>query len=298
MEVKEPTSTISAFTHDLLIGNVAKELSTLCEFPLQTANLITIGLVSHVVQLAYCSMFKHYRALPCGLYVASEQGKAASKSPLFDGIKGEVDDYISEWNKEIIKMKQKAMVEYGKSRRWGDSTRRHWLTSIEFRLKYLSPNPTPEALERYAGYQGGVFSVSSTEKTVLSVLFGGMYADGGNQNLELPLSGFVGEKPKVLRISRDGITCRASGAITILSQPGTVQSILEASSNTGLSERFLMLIEPRINKQDLQKMWEADKPYGKTVYENTRQGDEKNNRQDKATENARNTTPRDADIFQ
>lgn len=262
MEVKEPTSTISPFTEDILLGCVAKELSSLCEFPLETANLITLGLVSHVVQIGYCSQFKHYRELPCGLYVASEQGKAASKSPLFDGIKGDIDDYISKWNKEIIVEKQKALSEFGKCEP-------HEIPELAQRdlakvpLEIFITNPTPEALEQYAGYQGGIFSVASTEKTVLNVLFGGMYSDGDSQNLELPLSGFVGEKPKVLRIKREGISCRASGAITILSQPGTVQSILAASSNTGLSERFLMLIEPRINKADLEKMWAEDKPVGK-----------------------------------
>ena len=61
--------------------------------------------------------FAHYKPLPCGLYVASEQGKAASKSPLFDAIKGDADDEIGEGNKVIVKNKQLAMAEM-KARKW------------------------------------------------------------------------------------------------------------------------------------------------------------------------------------
>lgn len=262
MEVKEATSVISTFTEDLLIGAVAREVSILNEFPLQTANLITLGLISHVVQLGYTSVFKHHTALPCGLYVVSEQSKAASKSPLFDAIKGGVDDYVDEWNKKIIADRNKANAEFAKC----DVSQIPEIALQDMNrdpVKIFVTNTTPEALEQYAGKQGGIFSVASTEKTILSVLFGNMYAEAGSQNLELPLSGFVGERPKVLRISRDGVQCRASGAITILSQPGTVSSILSASGNTGLSERFLALIEPRIGEAELKKIWKQEKPTGR-----------------------------------
>ncbi|CAM0047182.1 DNA helicase [Vibrio phage K394] len=266
MELKEPTATISHLLDNKLIGEAAREASMHYEFPVQTSSLITLGLVSHVVQLAFCSKFKTYRELPCGLYVVSEQGKAASKSPLFDAIKGDADDYLSEWNRKIIKERNQAIKELAqRGSKQGPGDEMLDEDSNKNPLHLFVTNPTPEALEYTAGKQGGVFSVASTEKTVLSVLFGNAYGDAsaGSTNLELPLSGFVGEKPKVLRIKREGILTRASGAITILSQPGTVQTILAASSNTGLSERFLMLIEPRITKKDLQDMWSKGTPNGK-----------------------------------
>lgn len=265
MELKEPTAEISMFLDNTLIGEAAKEASLHYEFPKETSTLLTIGLVSHVVQMAFCSTFKSYRELPCGLYVVSEQGKAASKSPLFDAIKGDADDYLSEWNKTIIKERKKAIKEL--SARGGDAGAAEEMLDADASkspIHLFVTNPTPEALEFTAGKQGGLFSVASTEKTVLSVLFGNAYGDqNSTTNLELPLSGFVGEKPKVLRIKREGILTRASGAISILSQPGTVQTILAASSNTGLSERFLMLIEPRITQKDLEAMWQVDRPKGK-----------------------------------
>lgn len=265
MEVFEPTSTIHGFLESTLIGQVAKEQSLLCEFPLQTSTLVTLGLVSHVVNVAFCSQFAHYKPLPCGIYVASEQGKAASKSPLFDAVKGDADDFISEWNKIIMRDKALAIAEM-KARKWdpesGDVPEKIIQDATATPIELFITNTTPEALETQAGSQGGVFSVASTEKTILNVLFGDMYKDSGDKNLELCLSGFVGEKPKVLRVTRKGIMCRASGAITILSQPGTVETILAASTNSGLSERFLMLIEPRITKQELEGIWKSKKPNG------------------------------------
>lgn len=265
MELKEPTAEISLFMENTIIGEAAKEASLHYEFPKETSTLLTIGLVSHVAQMAFCSVFKSYRELPCGLYVVSEQGKAASKSPLFDAIKGDADDYLSEWNKKIIKERNDAIREMGaRGSKQGPGDEMLEMDSNKSPIHLFVTNPTPEALEYTAGKQGGIFSVASTEKTVLSVLFGNAYGDQSSAtNLELPLSGFVGEKPKVLRIKREGILTRASGAISILSQPGTVQSILAASSNTGLSERFLMLIEPRITKKDLEEMWQVERPKGK-----------------------------------
>ncbi|CAM0047844.1 DNA helicase [Vibrio phage K435] len=263
MEVFEPTSTIHTFLDNTLIGQVAREQSILCEFPLQTSTLVALGLVSHITNIAFCSQFAHYKPLPCGLYVASEQGKAASKSPLFDAIKGDADDEIGEWNKVIVKNKQLAMAEM-KARKWdvdsADVPEKIMEDAAASPIELFITNSTPEALETQAGNQGGIFSVASTEKTILNVLFGDMYKDSGDKNLELCLSGFVGEKPKVLRITRKGIMTRASGAITILSQPGTVESILAASTNSGLSERFLMLIEPRITKDELKDIWATEKP--------------------------------------
>lgn len=269
MEIKEPTSTISTFLEDTLIGKAADEASVIYEFPRETANLIALGLVSHVVQLGYSTVFGMHRPLPCGLYVASEQGKAASKSALFDAIKGGADDTIESWNKDIIKNKKKALKEFDPDKE--EIPEEAMKDIMSNALQVFITNPTPEALEHQAGLQHGVFSVASTEKTALNVLFGGMYSDDRSEgkNYELSLSGFVGEKPKVLRIKREALMTRASGAITILSQPGTVQQIMAASSNTGLSERFLMLVEPRLTKADLEKIWSKEanksKPFLRTL---------------------------------
>lgn len=265
MELKKPVKDINLCLQDTLIGQAAYEASLHNEFPLQTATLMTLGLVSHVVQMSFCSVFKSFRELPSGLYVVSEQGKAASKSPLFDAIKGHVDDYISEWNKTIIKDKREALRELDSRSSKGGPGNEYLEEEVnKSPIELFVTNATPEALEAKAGKQGGLFSVASTEKTILNVLFGNAYGDKNSSvNLELPLSGFVGEKPKVLRIKRDGILTRASGAISILSQPGTVQSILAASSNTGLSERFLMIVEPRITKKQLEEFWSKEVPEGK-----------------------------------
>lgn len=265
MEVFEPTSTIHGLLESTLIGGASSEQNLLCEFPLQTTALVTLGLVSHICNLSFCSQYAQYKPLPCGIYVASEQSKGAAKSPLFDAIKGDVDDYISEWNKTIMKDKALALAEM-KARKFDvdspDIPEKMMKDATASTVELFITNATPEALETQAGAQGGIFSVASTEKTILNVLFGDMYKDSGEKNLELCLSGFVGEKPKVLRVSRKGIMSRASGAITLLSQPGTVESILAASTNSGLSERFLMLIEPRMTRSELEGLWKKAQPNG------------------------------------
>lgn len=272
MDITEPTSTISTFLKDTLIGEAAREASINNEFPLETAMITTLGLVSHITQIGYCSVFGNKRPLPCGLYVASEQGKGASKSPLFDDIKGDIDDYITRWNAERIKQKQQALKE---SDKMDDCDIPDLLKKdlMKDEIAIFTSNTTPEALEDRAGKQGGMFSAQSTEKSLLSVLFGDMYGDGKNsdsKNNELVLSGFVGEKPKVLRIGRTGISTRAYGAITVVSQAGTIDKIISASGNSGLSERFLMLVEPRIDKKFLEEMWKKEKdqsnPFLKQLY--------------------------------
>lgn len=105
-------------------------------------------------------------------------------------------------------------------------------------------NSTPEGLEKTLIESNGFFSAVSSEQGLFNSLLGNSYGNGRQNNNDLVLNGFDGGEVNSLRAGRTGFNGSVIGAVCCFAQQGSVETILNASNGTGVSERFLMLSEP------------------------------------------------------
>lgn len=128
-------------------------------------------------------------------------------------------------------------------------------------------NSTPEGLEKTLIESNGFFSAVSSEQGLFNSLLGNSYGGNGRQNNnDLLLNGFDGGDVNSLRAGRTGFNGSVIGAVCCFAQQGSVETILNASNGTGVSERFLMLSEPhnlgrRNHKQVFNKSLFAEHNY-------------------------------------
>ena len=128
-------------------------------------------------------------------------------------------------------------------------------------------NSTPEGLEKTLIESNGFFSAVSSEQGLFNSLLGNSYGGNGRQNNnDLVLNGFDGGEVNSLRAGRTGFNGSVIGAVCCFAQQGSVETILNASNGTGVSERFLMLSEPhnlgrRNHRQVFSKSIWAEQTY-------------------------------------
>jgi len=129
-------------------------------------------------------------------------------------------------------------------------------------------NSTPEGLEKSLNKSNGFFSAVSSEQGLFNSLLGNSYGNGRQNNNDLVLNGFDGGEVNSLRAGRTGFNGSVIGAVCCFAQQGSVETILNASNGTGVSERFLMLAEPhnlgiRNHKQIFNKDFWAETSYAR-----------------------------------
>jgi hypothetical protein len=127
-------------------------------------------------------------------------------------------------------------------------------------------NSTPEGLEKTLIESNGFFSAVSSEQGLFNSLLGNSYGNARQNNNDLVLNGFDGGEVNSLRAGRAGFNGSVIGAVCCFAQQGSVETILNASNGTGVSERFLMLSEPhnlgiRNHKQVFNKDYWAETSY-------------------------------------
>lgn len=238
----ESSAYISEFMKGTVIGDAAIEVSRNNQFPLETTTLIALGVASQVCSTAYCvSKGISKGRMPIGLYVLGEQPPGSAKTSTLECLQEGFMGAISELNKKREEVrKQIAKSEKDKK---GDLD--------EFELKELEANqmlrlpmtdPTPEAVDESMTKTGGLFALCSTEQGLIKTMIGGAYSDG-QSNKDIILKGFNGEWHASDRVSRSGFFGKPHGSMIAISQEGVIDMVLKKSDGTGLSERFLMILE-------------------------------------------------------
>lgn len=190
------------------------------QFPVNTAMLTVMGVFSGYAGLKYCVQYPNQHRLPIGLYVVGEQPPAAAKS-------------------SVLNMATRPCLLAIKAL---NDSRREAATDDEPAklIKILGTNTTPEALESdHAKVNDGYFSLASAEQGLSDVLLG-LTSDRKSDN-DLLLKGFNGEWHSASRVTRQGYQGIVHGAVTLLAQSGSIDTILAKSHGTGIAERFLML---------------------------------------------------------
>lgn len=104
-------------------------------------------------------------------------------------------------------------------------------------------DPTPEGCEKVLAGNGGFFNVISDESSAIKVILGCVYGDKSSNNgifLRAWDYGYL----SVARSGRDGYVGRVRGAMAVLAQDASVNTILEVGrEGEGVSERFLIIRE-------------------------------------------------------
>ncbi|MXR67982.1 DUF3987 domain-containing protein [Shewanella sp. JBTF-M18] len=203
----------------------AADVARAYQFPTNTAILTVMGIFSGYAGLKYCVQYPNQERLPMGLYVVAEQPPAAAKSSVLRSATTPCLKAIKALNESRLA----AATEEEPARL----------------IKILGSNTTPEALESdHAKVNEGYFSLASAEQGLSDVLLG--LTSDRKADSDLILKGFNGEWHSASRVTRQGFQGIVHGAVTLLAQSGSIDTILAKSNGTGIAERFLMLSEPTL----------------------------------------------------
>ncbi|WP_110456052.1 DUF3987 domain-containing protein [Shewanella algidipiscicola] len=222
---KAPLLDLAAIANNYALVKFGAEIARFYQFPPNTAILSVLGIFSGYAGLKYCVQYPNGTRLPIGLYVVGEQPPAAAKSSVLRAATTPCLKAIQDLNqkrREVATDDEPAKV-----------------------LRILGSNTTPEALEAdFTKVNDGYFSLASAEQGLSDVLLG-LTSDRKADN-DLLLKGFNGEWHSSSRITRQGYQGFVHGAVTLLAQPNSIDTILAKSNGTGIAERFLMVSEPTL----------------------------------------------------
>lgn len=215
------------------LGKYAMQVADAIQMPRDTTVLTALGVVSAAVSMVYKVEYQYGGDLPTSLYVATEQPASSGKSPVLNRFTRPIQVSISALNAESTKFN----AELEK-----DSE-----IAPKAYYKAFVTDTTPEALDEHIAKQFGHFSLASAEQAVVNTALGVNYSDGKKaSNNDLILKGYSGDYHSSLRLSRGGFDGYVTGAVTVIAQRGTIETILERSDGTGIAERFIMLAEPTL----------------------------------------------------
>jgi len=280
--VIEYTSTVEK-NSPVLVGDredmltlLAKNNSSNIQFPASTIFLHGLGCISSALTKAFYFEYGDgvNNLLSVGLYVVTGQPPSTGKSqvnkrftmPMIMTYKKLNDETLTERRsitREIANIdKQLAAGKTLDEREVQELMDR--MKEKEDRLKEIpewSPaltDTTIEAAEILCIEQQGMFNILSAEAESINVIVGSVYGDdkgGKKANQGLILSGWDNEFINVKRAGRKSYTGMARSAISVLAQPDTIDTVLATgASGRGLTERFLMLLEPSwLGKRDFKK---------------------------------------------
>lgn len=213
--------------------------------PPSTVLLCGLGVFSTIACRKYSVSYQDKEKLPIGLYVVTEQPPGSGKSRC-------LKTFQKPFYEMSEKIHDKIMVEYAelmKHEKNLDDDEKVKLEELNRKLRSLgtlfTTNATAEGLEKVLSESNGFFSAVSSEQGLFNVLFGGSYkSDTRANNNDVTLNGFDGGYINSSRVTRKGYCGHVVGGVVCFAQSGSIETLLNSSNGTGLSERFLMLAEP------------------------------------------------------
>lgn len=237
-DLDEPMSSLLPLGQGSQLFGLAESVASAAQFPINTAILVTLGVASAIVSARYCVLYQDGSRLASGLYVCAEQPPASAKSRVLNAVLDPIQVAVRALNQHWAKLAE-AEVEDEQALR---------------SLKMFLTNATPEAVEEtMLRPNNGFFTLASAEQSLPQILLGCGGRDKPNDN-DLVLKGFAGEWHSSARITRSGYDGIIHGAIVMLAQEGTTETVLGQSNGQGIAERFLMISEPSmVGKRDFRK---------------------------------------------
>ena len=247
-----------SFAGENPLSTYCKEISKQIQFPVNTALLHGLGIVSSAMNINFRYSY-HGEEKPANLYVVTAQppstGKSGINSKLADPVR-EAYSRVAKTNRAYRAVSEKNIERMDKELASAkqEMAIKSLVIEIEKEQEFLNSKPnyvysvddvTPEALEALAGKQAGLFNVVSAEADAITVLLGENYGDGkGSANHNVFLKAWDYEHLSSARVSRDATSCQVYGSIVVIAQDTSIDSILNAGrSGRGIAERILMLRE-------------------------------------------------------
>lgn len=228
-----------------ILKKLSMHISEKTYLPVSTVFLAGLGVFSSIACRKYAVTYQDREKLPIGLYVVTEQPSGSGKSRCLKYFQKP----FYEMSEKIHDDVKREIAEIMKNDGALDDDEKNRLAELNERLKVLgtlfTTNATAEGLEKGLSESNGFFSAISSEQGLFNVLFGSSYkSDGRANNNDVALNGFDGGYVNSVRVTRKGYCGHVVGGIVCFAQSGSIETLLNSSNGTGLSERFLMLAEP------------------------------------------------------
>lgn len=221
----------------------SREVAESIQISRDSTFMIGLGLTSAVVGMAYSVKTPWDAELPLGLYVTAEQPPGSGKSGVMSAFQKPFRRALRRMNGDrnnaldAMEAQIKATDD--------SAVKGELLEQLAHKPKPVKgwiSNATPEALEKEAiAPNDGYFALASDERGLLNSVFGLLYGKGSPVNMDAALKGFDGGSYASVRATRKGFDGEVHGSIVCFAQPGSIESIVQASGGTGLAERFLWL---------------------------------------------------------
>lgn len=233
-----------------LIGKAANEYAEAALFPKEISNLMALCSASWCAGLGYKVAFYDGGTIPVNLFFLAEarsgEGKSRALNAFTSGLAKAIED-ISEKRKAT---RNKLLDDFvsnndGKAEK-ASYTEKEMLDKELVKnhaLSHTVSDMTGAAFDNMLREQRGWFVLKTTEQGLVDSLFMGSHTDG-NANLDPFLNAFDGGYTETRRVGREGFSGIPHGGIGVLSQSGSIEKMLELSGNRGLTQRFLILLDP------------------------------------------------------
>lgn len=240
-----------------LLSRCSRDISKSVQFPVSTAFLHGMGIIATAMTPFF--QYKYYGSIKkCNLYIVTSQPTGAGKSAVNDYFSAPVEaEYqrVSKANSTVLRrciltveslekdLEQAKNIDEIISLENSISAEREKMKNYPV-YTYTWTDITPEALEKHAGLQSGLFNLVSDEATVINSLLGDMYSDRMKNN-EVLLKGWDGDLVSTARVGRGGYYGCPNGNVVVCAQDETLRAILHAGERgNGICQRFLLHREP------------------------------------------------------
>lgn len=231
--------------NDHILKKLSLYISEKTYLPPSTVFLCGLGVFSAISCRKYSVLYQDRERLPIGLYIVTEQPSGSGKSRCLKTFQKPFYEMSEKIHNEIMVEYKELMKNEGNL----DDDEKLKLAELNHKLHALgtlfTTNATAEGLEKGLAESNGFFSAVSSEQGLFNVLFGSAYkSDSRANNNDVALNGFDGGFINSSRVTRKGYCGHVVGGIVCFAQSGSIETLLNSSNGTGLSERFLMLAEP------------------------------------------------------
>ena len=232
-----------------IIGQAANEMAKYTNFQQEGANLVALCVASWSVGVGYVTAYEDGNTLPMELYFMAEGRSGEGKSRAMNLISKGFTTALDIESEKRKKMRAELLHQHAENTEGKAHVSLSEQTLLEQDLIKNHPlshnvsDATVAAMDDMLKEQQGWFVLKSSEQGLIDGL---LFGNNGENNIDFMLNGFDGESSETRRLSRVGFSGRPHGGIGVFSQEGTIEKIIQASGNRGLTQRFLMLSEPSV----------------------------------------------------
>jgi hypothetical protein len=235
-----------------LIKQLSLSIAAATHLPPSTVFLNGLGVFSSIATRVWRISYQYSGTVPIGMDTVTEQPSGAAKTRC-------LNTFLLPFQKVHRKHAATCLELIAKLGDSDEDEEEKKRLEDVINVTFMVTNATPEALDESLHTTKGFFSAISSEQGLFNSLLGLSYGEGKANNNDLLLSAFNGDYVATIRRGRVGYRGFVGGAVVLFAQNGSVETILNQSNGTGLSERFLMLAEPHnLGKRDWTKPQHID----------------------------------------